>query len=349
MGSYNMTCQLSHTQIEYGMKVVLFFIEKINNTKSRRYENTDTGKLLSLPLFATYNDYGQFTLDPEKESENKITIEALSKAANGVDLRFSLDSDLDPELFEFMKHQTYIESDEFKTLFKNISFDDYVEIFENINNNDDSNFAYMVFNAETYNTIVNDTLNNSFEYFDSKSKKMIETSTYLNDTLAFYQSFNIGDTQMDYDRVLPDDTFKLSCIQPSKSNAQRFFYMHLQDSIKENPESIKHFIGANIFAQALNKLAVPIQQAMIGGQVAPIKAYALKLRAEAKLLKESFATDMDYGFISYDLVANIVPGFTSAVSEDDFNNKDPHIIANKLTLENIMDIYAASPSSNSFY
>lgn len=346
-----MTCQLSHTQIEDGMKVVLFFIEKINNTRSLRYGNTDTGKLLSLPLFATYNDYGQFTLDPEKESENKITIEALSKAANGVDLRFSLDSDLDPELFEFMKHQTYIESDEFKALFKNISLDNYAEIFENINNNDDSSFAYMVFNAETYNTIVNDTLNNTFEYYDSKSKKMVETSTYLNDALAFYQSINIGDTQMNmnYDRVLPDDTFELSFIQPSKSKAQRFFYMHLEDSIKENPQSIKHFIGANIFAQALKKLAVPIQQAMIGGQIAPVKFYALKLKAEAKLLKESFASDIDYDFISYDLVANIVPGFASAVSENDFHNKDPHIITNKLTLENIMDIYAAIPSSNSLY
>ena len=346
-----MTCQLSHTQIEDGMKVVLFFIEKINNTRYLRYQNTDTGKLLSLPLFATYNDYGQFNLDPEKESENKITIEALSKAANGVDLRFSLDSDLDPELFEFMKHQTYIESDEFKALFKNISFDNCVEIFENINNNDDSSFAYMVFNAETYNTIVNDTLNNTFEYYDSKSKKMVETSTYLNDALAFYQSINIGDTQMNmnYDRVLPDDTFELSFIEPSKSKAQRFFYMHLEDSIKENPQSIKHFIGANIFAQALMKLAVPIQQAIIGGQVAPVKFYALKLKAEAKLLKESFASDIDYGFISYDLVANIVPGFASAVSENDFHNKDPHIITNKLTLENIMDIYAAIPSSNSLY
>lgn len=344
-----MTCQLSHTQIEYGMNVVLFFIEKINNTKSLRYGNTDTGKLLSLPLFATYNGYGKFTLNPEKESENKITMEALSKAANGVDLHFSLDSGLDPEIFKFIKHQIYIESDEFKTLFKNISFNNYDEIFENINYNDDSNFAYMVFNAETYNTIVNDTLNNPFEYYDSKSKKMIETSTYLNDALVFYQSINIRDTQIVYNHVLQDDTFELSCIQPANAKAQRFFYMHLEDSIKENPESIKHFIGANIFAQALKTLVVPIQPAITGGQVAPVKAYALKLRAEAKLLKESFATDMDYGFISYDLVANIVPGFTSAVSEDDFNNKDPHIIANKLTLEIIMDIYAASPSSNSFY
>lgn len=344
-----MSCPLTHTQIEYGMKVVLFFIEKINNTRSRRYGNTDTGKLLSLPLFATYNDYGQFTLDPEKESENKITIKALSKAANGVDLRFSLDSNLDPEIFEFMKHQTYIESDEFKTLFKNISLDNYDEIFENINNNDDSSFAYMVFNAEAYNTIVNDTLNNSFEYFDSKSKKMVETSKYLDEVLAFYQSNNVADTQMDYDRVLHDDTFELSFIQPSKSKAQRFFYMHLEDSIKEKPQSIKHFVGANIFAQALKSLAVPIQQAMIGGQVAPVKFYALKLRAEAKLLKESFATDMDYGIISYDFVANIVPGFASAVSDDDFHNEDPHIITNKLTLENIMDIYDAIPSSNSFY
>lgn len=82
MGSFNLTCGVSNASLNCGAKVKLFFITE-NAYKDRGIicHNTDLHAPISLPVDATYNDYGRYKITNPEDPAVALVNELLQTSA----------------------------------------------------------------------------------------------------------------------------------------------------------------------------------------------------------------------------------------------------------------------------
>ena len=85
MGSFNLTCGVSNAPLNCGAKVKLFFIAE-NAYKDRGIicYNTDLYAPISLPIDATYDDYGRYKITNPKDPAVELVNEILQTSAIAV-------------------------------------------------------------------------------------------------------------------------------------------------------------------------------------------------------------------------------------------------------------------------
>lgn len=277
MGSYNIACQITHTPLTYQDDAVLIFVKKNTSAKaSRQMHVTDDYIPVSLPFFVTYRDYGRFELDASMNGANTLAWQMLHLAATGAGLPMAVSPVLielvekDDNLRQMLSTKLY--KDEDLHLFEDFNLDSFEHIFDVLDKVDER-LGYMVIDRKAFDELTEVEINKADISGIIKTYASYDPTRFENDN---------------FQEPEHNELCSIGKLDPITEGTRRFFYVVMQEYLKDNGTTIGVFVLARAFYDAMKHLNVPYARCVYAGELWGEDVRAAKIIAELNKFKSDF-------------------------------------------------------------
>lgn len=329
MGIFNINCQISNTPITDEQEAVLIFTQLNYGPIIDLNSVTSYDRIISLPLFIIYDEYGKSTLNPKKAQENTLAIESLHQMANGHKLKSIKDESEAP-----WRNEIYVEP-KLKELFSEIKSKPFKEIMNDFWNQNSISFSAV--HQNIYDSIINNTLNNPLV-----EDNIIYNKNYIDAVINHYQHFSV--TTAPSDEWIPSPhEYALRTIEPDVNTSSYEFYLwyygFIEDALSKSTNNIKIITEASIFLKTIRKLNIKTSPVITTTALVSSEK-AMTLMAEIENIKNDFSDLLYECDVLYAEIANVSIEFKRNVLNSEFETLEPHQIIDHLTTDQILQILA---------